>query len=42
MKHDEIENHLEMGRLMLAKGQYNDALSHYHAAVGMRNSTKLK
>ncbi|XP_074601971.1 dnaJ homolog subfamily C member P58IPK [Brevipalpus obovatus] len=30
---DEIESHLEMGRQMLSRGQYNDALSHYHAAV---------
>ncbi|KAL5274687.1 DNAJC3 family protein [Megaselia abdita] len=29
----EIENHLELGREMLAKGQLSDALSHYHAAV---------
>uniref|UniRef100_A0A1B6C8F2 J domain-containing protein n=1 Tax=Clastoptera arizonana TaxID=38151 RepID=A0A1B6C8F2_9HEMI len=29
----EIENHLEMGRLLLSKGQLQDALSHYHAAV---------
>lgn len=31
---DEVESHLEMGKQMLARGQYNDALSHYHAAVG--------
>lgn len=30
----EIDKHLEMGRLMLSKGQLQDALSHYHAAVG--------
>ncbi|RWS31067.1 dnaJ subfamily C member 3-like isoform X2 [Leptotrombidium deliense] len=30
---DEIETHLELGRQLLAKRQYNDALSHYHAAV---------
>lgn len=29
----EIDKHLEMGRLMLSKGQLQDALSHYHAAV---------
>lgn len=29
----EIEGHLELGRQLLAKGQYADALSHYHAAV---------
>lgn len=30
----EIDKHLEMGRLFLSKGQLQDALSHYHAAVG--------
>ncbi|XP_065841166.1 dnaJ homolog subfamily C member 3-like [Oscarella lobularis] len=29
----EIENHLEMGKKLLSQGQYQDALSHYHAAV---------
>jgi len=29
----EIDKHLEMGRLFLSKGQFQDALSHYHAAV---------
>lgn len=29
----DIENHLEIGRELLAKGQLADALSHYHAAV---------
>ncbi|KAG8273347.1 DnaJ sub C member 3 [Homalodisca vitripennis] len=29
----EIDKHLEMGRLFLSKGQLQDALSHYHAAV---------
>ncbi|XP_075236195.1 dnaJ homolog subfamily C member P58IPK [Lycorma delicatula] len=29
----EIEKHLQMGRDMLARGQLQDALSHYHAAV---------
>jgi len=29
----EIDKHLEMGRLLLSKGQLQDALSHYHAAV---------
>lgn len=29
----EIESHLELGREFLARGQYSDALSHYHAAV---------
>jgi len=30
----EVENHLDMGRDFLARGQLQDALSHYHAAVG--------
>ncbi len=30
----EIEQHLNLGMQMLAKGQYSDALSHFHAAVG--------
>lgn len=29
----EIENHLELGRELLARGQLSDALTHYHAAV---------
>lgn len=29
----EINNHLELGREFLARGQLSDALSHYHAAV---------
>ncbi|KAM4747940.1 dnaJ homolog subfamily C member 3-like [Rhinophrynus dorsalis] len=31
--HAEIENHLEMGRKLLAAGQLAEALSHYHSAV---------
>jgi len=30
----EIEQHLEMGRKLLAAGQLAEALSHYHSAVG--------
>lgn len=30
----EVEQHLEMGKKLLAAGQLADALSHYHAAVG--------
>ncbi|CAG2177844.1 unnamed protein product, partial [Oppiella nova] len=33
ISNEEIENHLELGRLMLSRGQYSDALSHYHMAV---------
>ncbi|ELT92807.1 hypothetical protein CAPTEDRAFT_228061 [Capitella teleta] len=29
----DVEQHLEMGKKMLAAGQLSDALSHYHAAV---------
>lgn len=31
----EIERHLELGKDFLARGQLGDALTHYHAAVGM-------
>lgn len=30
----DIENHLELGKEFLSKGQLADALTHYHAAVG--------
>lgn len=30
----DINNHLELGKQFLAKGQLSDALSQYHAAVG--------
>lgn len=30
---EQIEKHLEMGKLFLAKGQFSDALSQYHSAV---------
>lgn len=33
----EIERHLELGKDFLARGQLGDALTHYHAAVGMRS-----
>ena len=32
--HVEIEQHLEIGRKLLAAGQLAEALSHYHSAVG--------
>lgn len=31
----DVNLHLETGMQMLMKGQLNDALSHYHLAVGM-------
>ena len=30
----EIDQHLNLGMQMLTRGQYSDALSHFHAAVG--------
>lgn len=30
----DVEMHLEHGRDMLARGQLQEALTHYHAAVG--------
>lgn len=30
----DINNHLELGKDFLARGQLSDALTHYHAAVG--------
>uniref|UniRef100_A0A915CNB4 J domain-containing protein n=1 Tax=Ditylenchus dipsaci TaxID=166011 RepID=A0A915CNB4_9BILA len=32
-KKQDVENHLEMGKTFLSKGQFADALSHYHAAA---------
>lgn len=31
----DVEEHLAMGKKLLAAGQLAEALSHYHAAVGM-------
>lgn len=31
----EVNKHMEMGRQFLSKGQFADALSHYHAAIGL-------
>lgn len=33
-KDGSLENHLEMGKKLLAAGQLADALSHFHAAIG--------
>lgn len=30
----EVNNHLELGKQFLARGQLGDALTQYHAAVG--------
>ena len=30
----EIDQHLTLGMQLLSRGQYSDALSHFHAAVG--------
>lgn len=31
----DINRHLELGKQLLAKGQFADALTHYHAAIGL-------
>jgi len=36
----EVNKHLEMGRELLGRGQLQDALSHYHAAVGESDVSK--
>lgn len=33
-KDGSVNNHMEMGKKLLAAGQLADALSHFHAAVG--------
>ena len=33
MSASEVEEHLSVGMTLLAKGQYSDALSHFHAAI---------
>ena len=33
----EIDQHLTLGMQLLSRGQYSDALSHFHAAVGKYN-----
>ncbi|KAI1706753.1 dnaJ domain-containing protein [Ditylenchus destructor] len=32
-KRQEVERHMEMGKVFLSKGQFSDALQHYHAAA---------
>ncbi|XGW34788.1 hypothetical protein V3C99_018645, partial [Haemonchus contortus] len=32
---DRVDRHLELGKRFLAKGQFADALSHYHAAIDL-------
>ena len=34
MNGNEVEQHLEMGKKLLAAGQLAEALQHYHSAVG--------
>lgn len=36
-----VDNHMEMGKKLLAAGQLADALSHFHAAVGKDAHTLL-
>ena len=31
----DVDQHLELGKKLLAAGQLTEALSHYHAAIGM-------
>uniref|UniRef100_A0A915AJB2 J domain-containing protein n=3 Tax=Parascaris univalens TaxID=6257 RepID=A0A915AJB2_PARUN len=38
---NEIERHLEMGKQFLSKGQFADALTHYHAAIELDPSNYL-
>ena len=38
---EDTERHLEMGKKFLAAGQFSDALSHYHAAVGKARITQF-
>jgi hypothetical protein len=33
---DNVNDHLEKGKMLLATGQLADALSHFHSAIGMR------
>lgn len=35
----EVERELEMGKKLLAAGQLADALSHFHAAIGVYPET---
>lgn len=37
-KDGSVDNHMEMGKKLLAAGQLADALSHFHAAVGETES----
>lgn len=36
-----MDNHMEMGKKLLAAGQLADALSHFHAAVGEFQKTEI-
>lgn len=36
----DVEKHLELGKKLLAAGQLADALSQFHAAVGLYHETK--
>lgn len=38
---EEIENHLENGKLLLSEGKYNEALTHYQAAIEADRSNYL-
>jgi len=34
----DIDQHLSLGMQLLARGQYSDALSHFHAAIGKKQT----
>ncbi|CAL1269288.1 unnamed protein product [Larinioides sclopetarius] len=34
LDHPDVDRHIQLGRELLTQGLYDDALSHYHAAVG--------
>lgn len=40
-KDGSVDNHMEMGKKLLAAGQLADALSHFHAAVGETHTDRL-
>jgi DnaJ family protein C protein 3 len=38
----DVNEHLEKGKRLLATGQLSDALTHFHAAIGMKKYTVKK
>ena len=39
---DAVNDHLEKGKQLLATGQLSDAITHFHAAVGKMEFSKIK